>query len=688
MRLHRLLAVFSVLLPMGCAHGTDPRAQVDETVCCITNHPYDLTPPSSEGVQPTIPPMVPPSYQPTAQPGGGPGVPNSIVAPPANSGASMPPANDVRTVVWLAPVPPGEQQPGTPPHFDLNIPAEIPGSEARRIEFSKDPATKQRQILQLFPPLPPLPTEPVPQRAPNGGAYTLADLQQIAAANSPTLRQAASDVEAARGNMIQANAYPNPTVSLQFTPSNDGSTPGADGIGIDQTIKTAGKLRLAKSAAEMALHNAELALRRARSDLSTHVRNAYFGLLVAKETVRVNKALAHFTDEVYRLQAELLMGGFAAPYEPAALRAQAYTARLGYKQSIQTYTYAWKQLVAAINVLQLPLSEVAGRIDANIPLYNYDAVLLYVLHNHTDALTALNGIDLARYNLKLAQVTPVPDVDVNMAVIKDFSLAPKQATPTLTLGVPLPIWDRNQGAIIAAESALVRAEEEPHRVQMNLTNTLATNYVNYKNNLDALEYYRVYILPDQVRTYRGTFDRRQIDPNASFGDLVSAQQTLSANVSSYLAILGQLWSSVVSVADLLETDDLFQLATPQAIPSVADLESLMPLPCCHPCAGPTVSGPNMTPLVVPPAMPATPAAPAEPIEHPQPQSMPPPQQGVGLPEPRRWEAPATDGAAAPMPYPPPPWATQQPPVPSWPIAATPVGPAVVPVNHIESSPGH
>jgi hypothetical protein len=103
-----------------------------------------------------------------------------------------------------------------------------------------------------------------------------------------------------------------------------------------------------------------------------------------------------------------------------------------------------------------------------------------------------------------------------------------------------------------------------------------------------------------------------------------------------------------------------------------------------------VSGPNLTPLVAPPAMPATPAAPAEPIERPQsqPQSMPQPQQGAGLPEPRQWEVPATDGAAAPIQYPPPPWATQQPPVPSWPIAGTPSGPAVIPVNHIEGSPTH
>ncbi len=584
-----------VLLLSGCVYNT--RSRVDQSVSELTSHSYDQQAPAPAATPPATPAVAP-------------------ATPPVNQGASAPPraGTDVRTVAWLQ----GEtttamsqwrpanelaadpehrvpDQPAIQPlagqqpperHVDLDIPPQVPGSEARRIQVSKDPAARQREIERLYPPLPPLDVEPIPLAGPGGRPFTLADLQHIAAVNSPQLKQAASDVEAARGNMLQANAYPNPTVSYQFTPSNNGSTPGCDGVGIDQTIKTAGKLRLQTAAAEMALHTAELALRRARSDLSTRVRNAYFAVLVAKETVRVNRALAHFTDEVYRLQANLLSGGFAAPYEPAALRAQAFTARLAYRQSIQTYYYAWKQLVSTINVRQLPLSEVGGRVDSSIPYYDYDAILAYVLRNHTDVLTAQNGIEAARYNLKLAQVTPIPDVDVNMGVYKDYSLAPKQTIPTLTLGIPLPVWDRNKGAIMAAEGALVRASEEPHRVEMNLTNTLAAAYMNYKNNLEALEYYRRYILPDQVRAYRGAYDRRQIDPNASFGDVVSAQQTLAADVTTYLATLGQVWTSVTSVADLIQTDDLFEYARPQAVPALPDLDHLPALPCCHPSASP------------------------------------------------------------------------------------------------------
>ena len=96
-----------------------------------------------------------------------------------------------------------------------------------------------------------------------------------------------------------------------------------------------------------------------------------------------------------------------------------------------------------------------------------------------------------------------------------------------------------------------------------------------------MEYYRRYILPDLVRYYRGVFARRQIDPNSAFGDLVFAQQNLSTNVTAYIGILGSLWTSVVGVADFLQTDDLFQLAKPRELPELPDFNQLPHWACGH-----------------------------------------------------------------------------------------------------------
>ncbi len=576
MSLRRMPVFFGLLLLAGgCTYHAQEHA--DEHLSELIAHPFDIGP--ADAPVEMAPPPTP--------------VPDND-----KKAAKVPPVStDVQTTAFMEADKDTKAEEITK---RFKIPDVVPGSETEPIILPKDPRAAKAAIERLYPKLPPVPEEPKALPGPDGCPYTLAALQQIAAANSPQLREAAANVETARGNWIQAMMYPNPNVGLLYTPSNDGSTPGLQGVFFDQVVQVGGKLKLQAAAAEMTLKNAELALKKARSDLSTAVRNAYFTLLVAKETVRVNKSLAIFTDEIYRIQVDQM--GFAAPYEPAALRAQAYSTRLALKQATEAYIYSWKQLVAVVGLRQLPLTEVAGRVDRFIPYYDYDKVLAYVLKHHTDMVTAYNAVDIARYNLKAAQVTPIPNVEFNVQVAKDYVVAPKQIVPSVTMSFPLPIWDQNKGNIIAAEGSLMQASEEPHRVEVTITNNFAAAYQSYRSNLDGLEYYRKYILPDQVRYYRGVYLRRHIDVNAAFGDLVQAQQTLASNVASYLGILGTLWSSVVSVADFLQTDDLFQLAQPCELPELPDMDHLPVWMCHHPCdvvAAGGDHGPFMVPAPVP-----------------------------------------------------------------------------------------
>src|SRR5262249_22296973 len=150
---------------------------------------------------------------------------------------------------------------------------------------------------------------------------TLADLQRLALSNSPLIRQAAADVDAARGAAQQAGAYPNPQVGYEGDNINSGATAGFQGGFIDQVIKTGGKLRLTREAAQIDLANAQHAFRRAQTDLLAQVRGQFFAVLVALENIRVNRALVEFADKVYQVQVELAarQQATAAPYEPMAL---------------------------------------------------------------------------------------------------------------------------------------------------------------------------------------------------------------------------------------------------------------------------------------------------------------------------------------------------------------------------------
>src|SRR5262249_31511600 len=150
----------------------------------------------------------------------------------------------------------------------------VPGSEAPEITLPREmtPEQREREVARLYPELPSLPVEPTVQPGPGGRPYTLAELQRIAAANSPTLRQAAADVEAAKGNVIQAMTYPNPTTGYIQDTSAVNNTGGVQAGFVNQPIITGGKQKLGSAAAQKSLDNAILALKRARSDLATAVR--------------------------------------------------------------------------------------------------------------------------------------------------------------------------------------------------------------------------------------------------------------------------------------------------------------------------------------------------------------------------------------------------------------------------------
>src|SRR5438067_7233024 len=74
---------------------------------------------------------------------------------------------------------------------------------------------------------------------------SLAALEQMAMQNNPTLAQAAANIDVARGRAVQSGLYPNPTVGYTGERIGAAGTAGElQGVFLNQTIVTAGKLRL------------------------------------------------------------------------------------------------------------------------------------------------------------------------------------------------------------------------------------------------------------------------------------------------------------------------------------------------------------------------------------------------------------------------------------------------------------
>jgi cobalt-zinc-cadmium efflux system outer membrane protein len=554
---------------------------------------------------------------PAAPAGAAPLLPDPLTTPAGEESSREP----IQQAAYAQP-----EKPPKPGARKLFVPPELPGADAPPIEkMSEEPAEKARQLKELYPPLPPLPALPRPAPGPAGRPLSLADLQNLGETYSPAVKSAYAAVEAARGAARQAGAYPNPTFAFEHDTAQTGQA-GYPGFYIDQLIKTGDKLKLQEAAATMDLLNARVALRRARTDLAYAVRGAYFAVLVARENMRVSEALYRFTNEIFNVQVDMVRtSGLAAGYEPMQLRPLALQARLNFIQARNQYLTSWKQLVAAMGLPDMPPTELEGRVDLPVPVFEYNAVLAR-LGRHTDVLTALNTIQKAKYNLELAKITPLPDVDVRLLVQKDYTTPPFQIVESFQMGVPVPVWDQNKGGIHQAEWLLRQASVAPDQARNALTNALADAFNRYETARETVAITRQQVR-DQVRAYRGAYARRQTLPaDVAFGDLVTAEQTLATYIAAYVAALGQQWQAVVDVANLLQTDDLFQAAPREDVFPVPDLQALPPPVIVKPPAAPCATGLER---------PAAPAAtePASSPAAPQPTLLPTTLDGIDRPPP-------------------------------------------------------
>src|SRR5207248_2811288 len=134
-------------------------------------------------------------------------------------------------------------------------------------------------------------------------------------------------------------------------------------------------------------------------------------------------------------------------------------------------------------------------------------------------------------------VEPIPNLQLRVANGYNFEV--HSNTTDVQVGVRLPLLDRNQGNIRAAEGQLARAQAEIGRVELSLRQRLARAYARYETARAVVELYRDHNLPDARRAYElylESFRRRR----AAWPQVLVAQRTYFQISVDYADALDQL----------------------------------------------------------------------------------------------------------------------------------------------------
>jgi cobalt-zinc-cadmium efflux system outer membrane protein len=163
------------------------------------------------------------------------------------------------------------------------------------------------------------------------------------------------------------------------------------------------------------------------------------------------------------------------------------------------------------------------------------------------------GVARAEVALQRARREPIPNVTVMTGVQKNF--ASHDTVANVQMELPIPLYNRNRGAIYQAQSELSAAHGEVGRVELSLHSRLADTYQRYANARQQVERYAKNILPnakDSLDLVGAGYKQGEF----SFLAVLMAQRTYFQTNMAYIDALAELWDSAVAIEGLLLRDSL------------------------------------------------------------------------------------------------------------------------------------
>ena len=397
---------------------------------------------------------------------------------------------------------------------------------------------------------------------------TLDEFSSLALQNHPRMKAARASVEGARGEAVQARLYPNPTLAGS-SPQLAGPDSQWNGF-VSQEFVTAGKLKLAQQAALRGVQRTEYELVRARYEVLTGVRRAFYKLLVAQRKLIIFKQLYDISNRSYRLGQDLAAAGEGTKADTLFWSIERDRAEVRLLNATVDIETGRRELATAIGLPMADVGSIEGDLFQVLPNFDLKHLQRIVIARNADPQAAQADIARAQWQLERSVVEPIPNVTVMGGYQRQVTPvglvgAPEQDQGVLEVSCTIPLFNRNQGNIRAARAEIAKARAGLRSVEIGLAEQTARIINEYRQARRQAEWYQELILPKAQETVRVT-QLLYSEGELTFLRLLEAQRILTETELSYVQSQGTRWASAAEIANLLQLEDFpLTMATPAAI---------------------------------------------------------------------------------------------------------------------------
>lgn len=385
----------------------------------------------------------------------------------------------------------------------------------------------------------------------NPSHLSLEDCVEMAMMSHPRLFEANARISEAQGGAIQAGLYPNPRLDSGNPQVIGPNRTGIYSFGVMQEIVRGQKLQLDQAAAAEATRQAEWDSVRRRFEVLTAVRQEFFSTLAAQRRKTLIEKLLDLAKRSEKASESLLAAEQVSETDVLLLRVERRKAETALQGADIALMGQRRQLAASIGVPVQTVGAVDGRLTAQVPEFDDDEVLAQVLASSPIMQIASLDINRMMILLRRAEAEPIQNVTVQGGTQYQDSTANFQALVGVYVDVPL--WNRNQGNIMAAQASVHRATANRNAAQQELTKILANAISRFHVAEQAVKNYEEGILPDAMRTLelvQKAYEGRQFE----ISRLLQTQRTVFEANIDYVSALENRLNAAAEIAGLLQMD--------------------------------------------------------------------------------------------------------------------------------------
>jgi cobalt-zinc-cadmium efflux system outer membrane protein len=386
-----------------------------------------------------------------------------------------------------------------------------------------------------------------------------AELTLAAFFYSPELDVARARWAVAKGRKAAAAERPNPTFGI--TPGFNSTTgygapisPWIVGAALDIPIETAGKRGYRVAEAEHLSEAARLQIAQTAWELRHQIREVMLDLYAATQTAGLLRSRRTIQEDDIRLLEEMFNAGEISANELGQARILRDEARLAMLDAEEQQVQANTRLAGVIGVPAKALEskelsfDVFEALPEDVPPAEAQRQALL---NRADLLAALAEYQASQSALQHEIARQYPDVQIGPGYEFDQS----ENKWALGLSVTLPVFNRNRGAIVAAEADRAQAEAQVRALQARIVSDLEQAVRMYQASLRKVKAAETLVEEHRVATDRirkmyelGQVVRLEVGA-AALESNAGALNRLNARVEAQRA-LGQIENAMHVAADL------------------------------------------------------------------------------------------------------------------------------------------